>query len=130
MLLSQQSLKELWPAHANHALAFHVTRMLMARPNVRSVHYGLQGLDASPTVDDFKFHLGFARRPLRHRVELHPVVAPLVNPVTYALLRRARARWHENVLLSKGEGMVRVFLEGKRHPASGVAGQQLGRSRA
>jgi hypothetical protein len=127
--LSQQSLRELWAAHANHALAFHVTKELRARPGVRRIHYGLQGLDAPPSVDDFKCHLGFARRSVRYRVELHPLVRPFVNGSTYALLRLARARWHRSELLSKGEGLVRVFLDGKR-PGAPLQYGPLGRSRA
>jgi hypothetical protein len=126
--LSQQSLQELWPTHANHALAYEVTRTMRARPGVTMVHYGLQGLDAPTSVDDFKCHLGFARRPVRYHVEFHPLVAPLVNPLSHALLRRARERWHENALIAKGEGLVRLFLAGRSPPPRALR-QQLERSR-
>lgn len=128
--LSQQSLQELWPSHANHALAFHVTQNMKARPGVRMVHYGLQGIDAPSSVDDFKCHLGFERRAVRHRVEFHPVAALLVNGATYSLLRRAHARWHENALISKGEGMVRVFLAGRKRSRGPTPPRELGRAPA
>jgi hypothetical protein len=128
--LSAQSLQELWPAHANHALAYEVTRNVLARPGVTMVHYGLQGLDASPSVDDFKCHLGFTRRPVRYHVEFHPLVAPFVNPATFGLLRRARERWHESAILAKGEGLARVYLEGRGPARTPGNPDTLGRTRA
>jgi hypothetical protein len=128
--LSQQSLRELWETHANQALTFHVTRTVAARPGVRAIHYGLQSLDAPPTLDDFKCHLGFVRRPVRHHVEFHPLLAPLVNRTTHALLRRAHAGWPASAFLSKGEGLARVYLEGRRRRARVSPGEQLGRSHA
>jgi hypothetical protein len=121
--LSQQSLRELWPTHANHALAYEVTRNVRGRPGVTLVHYGLQGLDAPASVDDFKCHLGFTRRPVRYRVEFHPLVARFVTPATLALLRRARARWHESALLAKGEGLARLYVQGRSPPARALRPQ-------
>jgi hypothetical protein len=90
--------------------------MLMARPAVRMIHYSLQGVDAPATVDEFKFHLGYVRRPVRRHVVFHPVVAPLVNRTTHAILRSAHTRWARSSFLSKSEGMVRVFLESRDRP--------------
>ena len=112
-LLYQQSHHRFWPLHVTNALTFAVTRMLVARPAVRTIHYGLQGLDAPPSVDEFKLHLGYARRQVRRHVAFHPLVAPLVNRATHALLRGAHACWARNSFLSKSEGMVRVFLEAR-----------------
>jgi hypothetical protein len=113
-MLYQQSHREFWPLHVNNALTFAVTRMLTERPGVRMIHYGLQGLDSPPSVDEFKFHLGYSRRTIRQRVVVHPLVAPLMNHASHALLRGACARWKENAFLSKSEGVVRLFLEGRR----------------
>ncbi|MFT3917335.1 MAG: hypothetical protein QM704_25590 [Anaeromyxobacteraceae bacterium] len=114
--LSQQSLAELWPLHANHALAYEVSRAARARPGVTMLHYGLQGLDAPPSVDDFKCHLGFRRRPVRYHVDFHPVVAPFVTPATHALLARARDRFRGSAVLAKGEGLARIYVEAARVP--------------
>jgi hypothetical protein len=112
-MLYQQSHRDYWPLNVNNAFTFAITRMLTRRAGVRTIHYGLKGLDAKPTVDEFKFHLGYSRRPLRERVVFHPLVAPLVNRTTHALLKSAQAKWKDSVLLSKGEGLVRAFLHGR-----------------
>lgn len=123
-MLYQQSAREFWPQNVNNALTFAVTRTLIQRPGVSLIHYGLQGLDAPPSVDEFKLHLGYARRPVRQRVLFHPVVAPLANRATLGVLDGARRLWKGSSVVSKTEGLVRVFLEGQGTAASRAAAQR------
>jgi hypothetical protein len=112
-ILCQQSRREFLPLAVNAAFTFAVTKTLSQRPGVRMIHYGLQGLDAPASIDEFKFRMGYSRRPVRQRVVFHPLVAPLIGSATHAALKRA-LRFKKSSILSKGEGLVRVCLEGKR----------------
>lgn len=113
-LLCQQCSQEFLAAHVNNALCFTVTQQMLGRPGVRSVFYSLHSLDASPGMDEFKFRMGYIARVVRQRVLFHPVWAPMANPASHALLRLARAMRPGSPLLSKAEGMMRFYLEGKR----------------
>ncbi len=112
-ILYQQSHREFLPLGVNAAFTFAVTKTLRQRPGVRMIHYGLQGLDAPASVDEFKFRIGYSRRPVRQRVVFHPLLAPLIGPASHAVLKRA-LRFTRSWILAKGEGLVRVCLEGKR----------------
>jgi hypothetical protein len=118
-ILYQQSHREFLPLGVNAAFTFAVTLALRQRPGVRMIHYGLQGLDAPPSIDQFKFRMGYSRRPVRQRVVFHPLMAPLIGPTTHAALRRA-LRFRRTSFLAKGEGLVRVCLEGTRSAAKSL----------
>jgi hypothetical protein len=113
-MLYQQCRREMLSAHVNNALAFVVTQTMLGRPGVRSMFYSLHSLDAPPSMDEFKFRMGYAARQVRQRVVFHNRFAFLVNDATHALVRAARKIRPCNSTLAKAEGMMRFFLEGKR----------------
>jgi hypothetical protein len=113
-MLYQQCRREYLPAHVNNALSFTVTQAMAAREGTRSVLYSLHSLDASPTMDQFKLRMGYTAKPVRQRVVFHPWCAPLVGPVTYAILKKLAALRPSSRVLAKGEGMARFFLEGRQ----------------
>jgi hypothetical protein len=101
------------PQHVANALAYTLTTELLSRPGVRQVFYGLHSLDAPPSVDEFKFRMGYRAKPVRQRVVFHPWAAFMVNPATHAIVTRLLRRWRRPVL-AKAEGMIRFCLEGQR----------------
>jgi hypothetical protein len=113
-LLHQQCRRKFLTVNVNNALSFVVTKALRGRPGVRTIFYGLHSLDAPPNVDEFKIHMGYMASPVRQRVVFHPRLAPLFNPVTHALLGFVKRLRPGNPTLSKAEGMVRFYIEGKR----------------
>jgi hypothetical protein len=113
-LLYQQCRREFLTGHVNNALSFAVTRALTARPAVRTIFYGLHSLDAPASMDEFKLHMGYMAKPVRQRVVFHPRLGPVFNPVTHALLKFMKRLRPGNPTLSKAEGMVRFYIEGKR----------------
>jgi len=113
-LLYQQCHRDFLAAHVNNALTFVVTQTMLARPGVRSIFYSLHSLDARPSMDEFKFRMGYVARTVRQRVVFRSACAPLVNPATHALVRAAKAVRPGNPVLAKAEGMIRFYLEGKR----------------
>ncbi len=111
-LLYQQCLRDYLPARVNNALSFVVTQALLKQPGIRSILYGLHSLDAPASVDEFKFRMGYAAKPVRQRVVFHPWLAPLFNGWSHAAVRRLLGWRPGNPLLAKAEGMMRFYLEG------------------
>ncbi|HEY3282053.1 MAG TPA: hypothetical protein VGN26_07230 [Armatimonadota bacterium] len=113
-LLYQQSSSPHMRKGVNNALTYAVTREMLSRPDVERVFYGLHSLDAPPSVDEYKFHMGYRPMPVRQRVVLHPVLSPLVNGATHSLVSRLASLRPQDSILAKTEGMMRFFLEGRR----------------
>jgi hypothetical protein len=65
-------------------------------------------------MHEFQLRMGYTAKPVRQRVIFHPRLAPFFNSVTYAALRFMKRLRPGNPLVSKAEGMVRFFIEGKR----------------
>jgi hypothetical protein len=115
-MLSQQCHGDYLKVRVNNALSFVVTRTMIERPGIRSVFYSLESLDAPPSVDQFKFRMGYAAKPVRQRAIFHPLLAPVLNKASYAILKRLRELRPDNPFLSKANGMLRFYLEGRYLP--------------
>lgn len=113
-ILYPNSRTEYLRTHVNNALSFVVTKTMMERARMRGVFYCLHSLDAPPSMDEFKFRMGFQAKPVRQRVVFAPPVAPLANRVSYAVMKLMRDQLPGNIALSKAEGVLRFYLEGKR----------------
>jgi hypothetical protein len=113
-VLYQQSLTDALPHGVNNVLTYCFTKATMARPGVTKVFYGLGSLDASENVDRFKFRMNYSAQPVRQRVVFHPWIRWLFNGMSHGLLRAAKRRWPERSAISKAEGMLRFYLEGKK----------------
>jgi hypothetical protein len=112
-LVGHQSLRQYLNRNVTSALTFAVTQKLLGRPGVKGILAGLHSLDAPPSVDSFKFRMGYRAKPVRQRVMFNPWLAPFMNRTSCALLKMARAVLPGRPLLSKTEGMVRFYLEGR-----------------
>lgn len=113
-ILYHQSLTEYLPLGVNNALAYAVTSGVIARlGNKARIFYGLHSLDAPPSVDEFKFRMGYSAKPVRQRVVFHPWLRPLMNDASHALLRAGLRLRPRHPTLSKAEGMLRFYLQGK-----------------
>jgi len=113
-MLYQQCRSEYLPEHVNNALAFVVTQRMVARPEIHSILYGLHSLDAPASVDEFKFRMGYAAKPVRQRVVFHPWLSPVVNRASHGLVRLLARAWPGNPMLAKAEGLFRFYLQGRR----------------
>jgi hypothetical protein len=112
-ILYQQSRTEYLPLGVNNALIFVFTNEILKRPGPRWMFYGLQSLDAPPSVDEFKFRMGYTAKPVRQRVMFHPWFRPFLNRASHAILRAGQRILPGNAMVSKAEGMFRFFLQGK-----------------
>lgn len=113
-ILYHQSLTEYLAFGVNNALTYAVTSNVVNRPDNRvRMFYGLHSLDAPPSVDEFKFRMGYTAKPVRQRVVFHPWVRPFMNPASHALLRAGLRLKPGHPTLSKAEGMLRFYLQGR-----------------
>lgn len=112
-MLSQQSHRICLKHRINNALTYTVTREMLQRPQIRSVFYTLQSLDAPASVDEFKIRMGYRVIPLRQRVVFHPWLAPFANPTSYLMLKHLRRIFPQDYRLAKGSGMLRFNIQGK-----------------
>jgi hypothetical protein len=113
-IMYQQSLTGYLQHGINNALTYVVTADVVKRPGPLHLFYGLRSLDASESVDKYKFRMGYIAKPLRQRVMFHPAVAPFVNGLTYAGVEVVNAAFRSSTFLSKTAGMMNFFLQGKR----------------
>jgi len=113
-VLYAQSDRRYFDKYINNALCYTVSHELYARPGIRRIFYSTQSLDAPASVDEFKFAMGYRAQAVRQIVKFHPVAAPLLNWTTYKLGRWMMARYPDNAYFSKIDGMIRLYLDGKR----------------
>ena len=111
--LYQQSRTEYLPLGVNNALTYVFTNNILNRPGNPWIFYGLHSLDAPSSVDTFKFHMRYTAKPVRQRVVFHPWVRPLMNTASHSLLRAGLRLRPGNPTLSKAEGMLRFYLQGR-----------------
>jgi len=109
----QQSRTNYLRLGVNNSLAYAITSEMLSRPGIDKVFYGLQSLDARPSVDQFKFRMGFEAKPVKQVVQFHPLIAPFVNTFSHAILNQLRILQPGSVF-SKAEGMFRFYLEGRK----------------
>lgn len=113
-ILYQQSRTACMRLGVNNALSYVVTQAALSRPHISEVFYGLHSLDAPGSVDEYKFRMGYSARPVRQRVAFHPWVAPVFNATSHRMLLRLHERYPERPALAKAEGLVRLWLEGRK----------------
>jgi hypothetical protein len=119
-LLYQQSGRDHLRECVNNALTFVVTQAIANRSCVRLLFYGMHSLDAPPSMDEFKFHMGYKARGVRQRVAFHPCLSPFVNRASYRVLKQV-SEWRPlSRPLSKAEGIIRFYLEGQAARAKGA----------
>ncbi len=114
VMICQQCRRDYLNARVNNALAFVVTQTMINRPNIRSVFYALHSLDAPSGIDEFKFRMGYAAKPVRQRVVFHPWLQPFVNGFAHTVTARLLRPYQGNHTLAKAEGMLNFYLQGKR----------------
>ena len=69
-ILYHQSCTEHLSNGVNNALAYTFTQKCLQ--NEKWIFYGLHSLDAPPSVDGFKFRMGYTAKPVRQRVVFNP----------------------------------------------------------
>jgi hypothetical protein len=117
-ILYQQSSTCHLPFRVNNALISVFTQAVLERPDVRYIFYGLHSLDAPPSVDEFKFRMGYSAKPVRQRVIFNPYFRPFVNHLSHGFIKACLKIRPDSATIAKAEGIFRFYLQGKR-PLSG-----------
>jgi hypothetical protein len=112
-VLAQQSLSESLSGKVNNAVTFGFTRSTLQRAGARSIFYTLESLDAPPSVDEFKFRMGYRAVPVRQRVMFHPWAERAVGPWAHGFVSRALQLRPGSRALAKAEGLLRFHVQGK-----------------
>ena len=112
-ILYQQSMTQHLQFGINNALTYVFTREVLHRPGIRCIFYGLQSLDAPPSVDQFKFRMEYFPRPVKQRVVFHPIFALLVQPLGHRLIKLLLKVVPSSSRMAKAGGLVRTYLQGK-----------------
>lgn len=111
--ISQQCHHDFLSLRVNNSLTFVVTQNMVSCTEIHSVFYTIQSLDAPPSVDEFKFRMGFAAKPVRQRVALHPLIPPGSIKYAHTIMAKFLERSPDNPFYSKAEGVLRFYLQGK-----------------
>jgi len=112
LMLYQQSLTGHLKFGINNALGFVFTQKALARPGVKELSYGLESLDATRQVDEFKFRMGYEAMPVRQRVLFHPCLTPFVCPAVMRIVGYLGGRLLHSPRWLKAAGLIRFSLEG------------------
>lgn len=112
-IIDQQSHRKYLNLNINNALTYLVSQDAVSQQGTELVFYGHESLDAPPRVAEFKFHMGYAAKPIRQLIKFHPLFSPFVNKATYSVTRCAARLLSKNRTLTKAAGMLRFSLAGK-----------------
>jgi hypothetical protein len=112
-LLYPQSRTKFLSSRVNNALIYEVTRTAGYQSGTKRVFYGLNSLDAMGSVDEFKFRMGFHKLVVKQRVAFHPWIESLVSPSMLRFTHKAKRLGMLSRQLSKAEGLIRFFIEGR-----------------
>jgi hypothetical protein len=100
--------------HVNNALFYSVSCQLLKREGINSLFFTVQSLDAPANVDEFKSRMGLEFKPVRQKVDFHPLASPFATSVVHTWTQKLLQRDPANPFLAKAEGMLHFYLEGKQ----------------
>lgn len=102
--------------HSNNLLMYEYSQEMLSRPGITRLFSGVHSLDAPPSLDEFKFSMGYRPCAVRQRIKIHPCLTTAFNHWTYTLIHNLHQRYPHQHFLSKADGIVWFYLEGKRPP--------------
>jgi len=110
-ILHHSSATQYLRLYPNNALVFYLTKLKLMSPQVSTVSYGPQSLDAPESLDKFKFRMGFVMAPMKQRIEFNPFIRPFVNRFTQKCVSTFSGLRPGSDTLRKLDGIIRFCLE-------------------
>jgi len=109
-ILAIQSHRDHLKKRASNALLFAMTENVIRRPSVKFILGGLHSLDAPPSVDEFKFRMGYRAKPVKQRIVFNKAFVPIINPLTIRMIDYLQKIFPKSIYLSKSKGMIQYHL--------------------
>jgi hypothetical protein len=98
--------------YPNNAMVYTFTREAIARDFVSQVSFGLASLRAGlEKLDHFKEGMGYVRRPIGQRIELHPLLRVAARTPLLGAIRRFAEHRSQRPAFGKIAGMLRWYSE-------------------
>jgi len=110
-ILHQSSAKEYLHFYPNNALVYFVTKLKIAHPNISTISYGPQSLDAPQSLDTFKLHMGFEKRPMKQIIVFNPLIKPFINGAFHKVVQLLSHERLQSDTYRKLEGIIRFYRE-------------------
>ncbi len=110
-ILYQNSATDQLPLNPNNALIFSVTKQKLSVPEISTVSYGPESLDAPESLDTFKFRMGYQKRPMKQRVVFNPLVRPFIGSSLHRFMQRLAQARSQSDTFRKMEGIIRFYRE-------------------
>lgn len=63
-----------------NVLIYCLVKIILARPEIRCVSYGVESYISRPTLDRFKIAMGCRKTPLGRCIAIHPLAKPFFSP--------------------------------------------------
>jgi hypothetical protein len=87
--------------YPNNALIYLVTKLKMSDPGIQVVSYGLDSLEDTPGLKNFKQRMGFYRRPLNQKILINPMGTWLKSKVVKTMVMHLLKQYPRNNYLRK-----------------------------
>jgi hypothetical protein len=110
-ILHQSSVTKYLRQYPNNALVFYITKLKLNSAEVAHISYGPESLDAPKSLDEFKFRMGFQKRPMKQRIVFKPLIRPFINSISHQLVQKISALRPESDTLRKVEGVIRFYRQ-------------------
>jgi hypothetical protein len=87
--------------YPNNALIYRVTKLKMSDPEIQAVSYGLDSIEDTRGLINFKQRMGFYRRPLNQKILIHPIGTWLKSNVAKTVVMRLLKHYPQNNYIRK-----------------------------
>ncbi len=87
--------------YPNNALIYQVTKLKLSDPKIQVVSYGLDSIEDTPGLRNFKQRMGFYRKPLNQKILINPLATWLKSKMALAAVMRLLKICPQNNYLRK-----------------------------
>jgi hypothetical protein len=103
----------------NDGLFAHALNLFVVERNVSMVSYGLsssQQVSNAVGLHRFKMKVGFQAKPVHRVFAVHPLIRPMVNPLSLVTLETLQKLQPKNRKIKKATGMLDILVNNKGLP--------------
>jgi hypothetical protein len=101
--------------YPNNALIYLVTKLKMSDPEIQVGSYGLDSIEDTPGLKNFKQRMGFYRRPLNQKILINPMGKWLKSKIAKTMVMHLLKNYPQNNYLRKIAALLSQFPVCKRN---------------